>query len=70
MKNLSTSNNSFTFKSIEVKGKKQEKSAGLIADNFLQAPKLDNFLKSLPPDLPGWIALFLKIQFESVKFLD
>ncbi|MCD4655609.1 tyrosine-type recombinase/integrase [bacterium] len=52
---------------IEVKEKIGHKSGGLIADNFLKAPSMEDFFKNLPPDLEGWAGLYIKLQVEGVK---
>lgn len=67
MKNPAHKVFSLTPSTIEVKGKKSEKSPDCIADNFSNALSLDAFYRSLPPDLPGWSELYLKIQVEGIR---
>jgi site-specific recombinase XerD len=46
-----------------------EKSATLIADNFSDKSLLDIF-KELPPDLEGWINVYLKLQVDGLNSIQ
>jgi hypothetical protein len=50
-----------------LKTKTGQKSAGLIADIFLETSRLEDFFKNLPPDLEGWAGLYVKLQVEGIK---
>lgn len=43
------------------------KRSTLIADNIFEAQTQSNPFSNLPPDLAGWVKLFLKLQVQGVK---